>query len=54
MTAYIPMNTHRAGTSLAGSLVPALGVFIGMYAVMAVVAWAVYLRKGSALASAGI
>ncbi|WP_336724506.1 MFS transporter [Cellulosimicrobium cellulans] len=43
-----------ASTSLAGSLVPALWVFIGMYAVMAVVAWAVYLRKGSALASAGI
>ncbi|WP_083259994.1 MFS transporter [Cellulosimicrobium cellulans] len=43
-----------ASTSLAGSLVPALWVFIGVYAVMAVVAWAVYLRKGSALASAGI
>lgn len=43
-----------ASTSLSGSLVPALWTFIGMYAVMAVVAWAVYLRKGSALSSAGI
>ncbi|CPU67752.1 Uncharacterised protein [Mycobacteroides abscessus] len=33
---------------------PALWTFVGMYAVMAVVAWAVYLRKGSALAAAGI
>ncbi|MFC8923798.1 MFS transporter [Cellulosimicrobium sp. NPDC057127] len=43
-----------ASTSLAGSLVPALWTFIAVYAVMAVVAWAVYLRKGSALAGAGI
>jgi len=43
-----------ASTSLAGSLVPALWTFIAVYAVMAVVAWAVYLRKGSALAAAGV
>ncbi len=43
-----------ASTSLSGSLVPALWTFVAMYAVMAVVAWAVYLRKGSALAAAGI
>ncbi len=43
-----------ASTSLAGSLVPALWTFIGMYLVMAVVAWAVYLRKGAALAAARI
>jgi MFS transporter, NNP family, nitrate/nitrite transporter len=43
-----------ASTSLAGSLVPALWTFIAVYAVMAVVAWAVYLRKGSALAAARI
>jgi len=43
-----------ASTSLAGSLVPALWTFIGVYLVMAVVAWAVYLRKGSALAAARI
>ncbi|WP_435738092.1 MFS transporter [Cellulosimicrobium sp. PMB13] len=43
-----------ASTSLAGSLVPALWTFIGVYAVMAVVAWAVYLRKGAALAAARI
>jgi len=43
-----------ASTSIAGSLVPALWTFIGVYLVMAVVAWAVYLRKGSALAAARI
>ncbi|MBD8080346.1 MFS transporter [Cellulosimicrobium arenosum] len=43
-----------ASNTFTGSLVPALWVFIGIYAVMAVVAWAVYLRKGSALAAAQI
>ncbi|MBC7292245.1 MAG: NarK/NasA family nitrate transporter [Actinotalea sp.] len=39
---------------LAGSLQPALWTFIGMYAVMAVVTWALYLRRGAALTTAGI
>ncbi len=39
---------------LTGSLVAALGIFIGCYAVMAVVTWRVYLRRGSALAAARI
>ncbi|WP_265520112.1 MFS transporter [Oerskovia flava] len=39
---------------LAGSLVPALWVFIGVYAVMALVTWAVYQRRGSAMAAATI
>ncbi|MBD5785802.1 MFS transporter [Cellulosimicrobium terreum] len=43
-----------ASNTVSGSLVPALWTFIGVYVVMAVVAWAVYLRKGSALASARI
>src|SRR5699024_6712351 len=43
-----------ASTSMTGSLVPALWAFIGMYAVMALVAWAVYRRPGAALASARI
>ncbi|MET4224207.1 MFS transporter [Oerskovia enterophila] len=39
---------------LAGSLVPALWIFIGVYAVMAVVTWAVYQRRGARMAAAGI
>ena len=39
---------------LAGGLEPALWAFIGMYAVMAVVTWALYLRRGAALRTAGI
>ncbi|MFE4463784.1 MFS transporter [Oerskovia sp. NPDC056781] len=39
---------------LAGSLVPALWIFIGVYAVMAVVTWAVYRRRGASLAAAGV
>jgi MFS transporter, NNP family, nitrate/nitrite transporter len=39
---------------VAGSLVPALWVFVGMYVVMSITTWAVYQRRGSAIASAGI
>ena len=39
---------------LTGSLVAALWLFIGAYLVMAVVTWAVYLRRGTALAAARI
>lgn len=41
-------------TSRTGSLDAALWVFVGVYAVMATVTWAVYLRRGAAVASAGI
>ncbi|WP_270886674.1 MFS transporter [Pedococcus sp. 5OH_020] len=37
-----------------GSLVPALWVFIGAYAVMALVTYVVYARRGSALASESV
>ena len=39
---------------IAGSLVPALYVFIGVYLVMAVTTWAVYQRRGAAMATAKI
>ncbi len=41
-------------TTLAGSLVPALWVFVGMYAVMAATTWAVYRRPSAALSAARI
>lgn len=43
-----------ASSSLAGSLEPALWAFVGMYAVMATVTWAVYRRRGAALSAAGV
>ena len=41
-------------TSLTGSLVAALWVFVGAYAVMAVVTWAVYARPGTAMRAARV
>jgi len=41
-------------TSMTGSLVAALWVFVGAYAVMAVVTWAVYARRGSAMRTARV
>lgn len=41
-------------TSHAGSLVPALWVFICVYLVMALTTWAVYQRRGSAMAASSI
>ncbi|WP_228389414.1 MFS transporter [Cumulibacter manganitolerans] len=38
-------------TTAAGSIVPAIGVFIGAYAVMTAVTWAVYCRRAGALGS---
>ncbi|GMA24026.1 hypothetical protein GCM10025864_17850 [Luteimicrobium album] len=43
-----------ASTNHAGSLVPALWAFIGVYLVMGVVTWAVYQRPGSRLAARSI
>ncbi|MGW8566494.1 MFS transporter [Isoptericola sp. NPDC055881] len=41
-------------TSMTGSLVAALWVFVGAYVVMAVVTWAVYARRGSRMAAARV
>ncbi|HEX8971858.1 MFS transporter [Oryzihumus sp.] len=43
-----------AATSTYGSLVPALWVFVAAYVTMAATTYAVYLRRGAALASAGV
>ena len=37
-----------------GSLVPAIGVFIAAYVLMATLTWAVYVRRGARLAGEGI
>lgn len=41
-------------TSVAGTLVPALLVFVCVYALMLALTWAVYRRPGAALTSAGV
>lgn len=41
-------------TTVAGSLVPALWAFVGMYVVMAAVTWAVYRRRSASLSAARI
>ncbi|SKC34926.1 MFS transporter [Krasilnikoviella flava] len=41
-------------TSMTGSLVAALWVFVGAYAVMGVVTWAVYARRGTAMRTARV
>ncbi|MEL7977087.1 MFS transporter [Isoptericola sp. F-RaC21] len=41
-------------TSMTGSLVAALWVFVGAYAVMAVVTWVVYARRGTAMRAARV
>jgi NNP family nitrate/nitrite transporter-like MFS transporter len=49
----IPRGFAMADQEL-GSLVPALWVFVGAYVVMGVLTWAVYQRRGSALAAEGV
>lgn len=41
-------------TTATGTIVTAIWVYIGAYAVMAVVTWAVYCRRGSVLGNAGV
>lgn len=51
---FLVPRGFAVSNDLAGSLEPALWAFIGTYAVMAVVTWALYLRRGAALTAAGI
>ncbi|MFE5309966.1 MFS transporter [Isoptericola sp. NPDC056573] len=50
---FVPRG-FAMSTSLTGSLVAALWVFVGAYAVMAVVTWAVYARRGTAMRAARV
>lgn len=49
----VPRGFAMSATSF-GSLVPAIGVFIGAYALMAALTWTVYLRSSARLADEGI
>lgn len=49
----VPRGFAMSSTAF-DSLVPAIGVFIGAYVLMAAITWAVYLRRGARLADEGI
>ena len=47
-------RTYGWSTASFGSIVPALYVYVGVYAVMLLVTWAFYLRPASRMAKAGV
>lgn len=49
----IPRGFALSGTAT-GSIVPALGLFVAVYLAMAALTWAVYCRRGSALAAEAV
>jgi len=51
---FLVPRGFAVSTSMTGSLVAALWVFVGAYAVMAVVTWAVYARRGTAMRAARV
>ncbi|WP_258726330.1 MFS transporter [Cellulomonas sp. NS3] len=51
---FLIPRTFAMSTAQTGSLEAALWVFIGVYAVMSAVTWAVYQRRGAAMAEARI
>ena len=51
---FLVPRGFAVSNTLAGSLQPALWVFVGVYVVMAVTTWAVYTRRSSAIAAASI
>ncbi len=51
---FLVPRTYGWSTASFGSIVPALYVYVGVYAVMLVVTWAFYLRPASRMAKAGV
>ena len=51
---FLVPRTYGWSTGAFGSIVPALYVYVGLYAVMLAVTWACYLRPRAALARAGV
>jgi MFS transporter, NNP family, nitrate/nitrite transporter len=51
---FLVPRTYGWSTGAYGSIVPALYLYVGLYAVMLVVTWVYYLRPKSALARAGV
>ena len=47
-------RTYGWSTESFGSIVPALYVYVGVYAVMLAVTWVYYLRPSAKMAAAGV
>ena len=51
---FLVPRTYGWSTESFGSIVPALYVYVGLYAVMLAVTWAFYLRPASRMARVGV
>jgi len=51
---FLVPRTYGWSTAVYGSIVPALYVYVGLYAVMLAVTWAFYLRRSAPMARAGV
>jgi len=51
---FLVPRTYGWSTAAYGSIVPALYVYVGLYAVMLAVTWAFYLRKSAPMAGVGV
>jgi NNP family nitrate/nitrite transporter-like MFS transporter len=51
---FLVPRTYGWSTEAYGSIVPALYVYVGLYAVMFAVTWACYLRRSATMAGAGV
>ena len=51
---FLVPRTYGWSTAAYGSIVPALYVYVGLYAVMLAVTWAFYLRRSAPMARAGV
>jgi NNP family nitrate/nitrite transporter-like MFS transporter len=51
---FLVPRTYGWSSAAYGSIVPALYVYVGLYAVMLAVTWVFYLRRSAAMAGAGV
>ena len=51
---FLVPQTFRWSVEHFGAIIPALYVYVGVYAVMLVVTWAFYLRRGATMAKVGV
>ena len=51
---FLVPRTYGWSTAAYGSIVPALHVYVGVYALMLAVTWVCYLRRGAPMADAGV
>ena len=54
LSSFLLACCFAMSTSVAGTLVPALAIFIAVYVVMAALTWVLYVRPGSAFAAEGV